>query len=126
MTPVILPLVASLVAVGVPTDSYRPSLEPAAAVMDLRAQSAPAPALSDEHADAVERAVAGSGYPEAFQWSGGEALASIPASGAPRQSVLVTGNDDDLTFDAGLASAEAFEVSSGTRLIGVGFRWRFR
>ena len=125
MTPVILPLVASLVAVGVPTDSYRPSVAPAVAETDLRALSAPAPVRTDE-ADAVARAVAGSGYPEAFQWSASEELAPIPASGAPRQSVLVTGNDDDLTFDAGLVSAEEFEVSRGTRLIGMGFRWRFR
>lgn len=122
MNSIILPLVASLVSVGMPAGGYQPAAPPSPGWMDLRHLDRAGPLAA---APADVSALAMSSYPEAYQWEAG-AEAATPDQSA-RQSVVVA--TDAGTIDLPAIATEddddRFDVTSGGGLVGIGFEWRF-
>lgn len=129
MTPMILPLVVSLAAVGINAGTYRPAAEPVAAVVDLRDLASGVSFEPAAYPAGVDGWRGDAAYPEKFRWSANDDRAPLPAAGQPgRQSVLVSARTDLINIGADPAAADdsEFEVTRGAGLVGIGFRVRFR
>ncbi len=119
MTPMFLPLVVSLAAVGMDAASFRGADDGAFA-------SGGAGDFSSQ--DPVEAAIAGSSYPDAYRWHGGGDSAELRQFEVPLgQAGVASSNRNVVSFaDPGDASDETFDWTNGGGMVGIGFRWRFR
>lgn len=78
---------------------------------------------------AIDSLVTRSGYPEAFHWTHGSAMADPGDSRGPRNQAR--GNSGDGRFGARFSGAgdspdEDFRWTGGAGMVGIGFLWQFR
>ncbi len=73
--------------------------------------------------------IAGSAYPEAYQWTGGAGLKAPGESGGQVSLARVASGDTALVevlADPGDTETDEFRWTSGVGIVGLGFEWRFR
>ena len=129
MTPIALPLVMSLVSLGISEARFQPSAEIWKEFSGSRfLPSAESAALKTPGGGSVV-ALQGSAYPEAYRWNQDEALlAPVDLDGPAVQARVtlnqggtqVSGTEDDDSPD------HDFDLTRGVGLVGVGFVWRYR
>lgn len=129
MTPVLLPLVATLASVGINTAGFTPTDDLRNRKVDLGYLSVQDPLDAPTLDPALGSLIAGSSYPEAYRWTGSGGSAELGKSGGPVSQARVVSGDSDVVEgfdDPDDPSDEEFSWTSGVGMVGIGFRWRFR
>ena len=129
MTPILLPLVASLASVGINMASMSATDGLRSGKVDLEYFSSQDPVNGASVDAAVGDVLAGASYPEAYRWTGSTYAAELGKSGGPvSQARLASGDSSAVVGIADLdgASDEEFSWTGGVGGGGIGFRYRFR
>jgi len=129
MTPILLPLVMSLVSLGV----SEPSFQPSAAIWDEFAGSRYLPRVDTgtlATAGYSEMlALSGGAYPEAYRLNPDEALAApveLSVSAAQVQALADRAYARAAEIERQDEPDSDFDMTRGVGLVGVGFVWRYR
>lgn len=129
MTPILLPLAASLAALGINVSRPTPATALAPGNVATESWSSQQQVDPPAVAYAVDSVIAGSSYPDEFRWTSAADSGALDSSGRPMSQARVVAGDRAVV--AGLAAGgdspdDAFSWTSGVGVVGIGFSWRFR
>ena len=125
MTPIVLPLVMSLVSLGISEARFQPSAE----IWDEFAGSRFLPLAAVGAGTGSVAGLQGSAYPEAYRWNQDDSLLASVEFGGPALQARVPLNQGG-TQVSGAEGDDSqnhdFDLTRGVGLVGVGFVWRYR
>lgn len=129
MTRSLLALVLSLLSAGINADSWPPAGELSGGAAGLGYLSSQGPISVAAPIVIDGKLIAGSSYPEAYQWTGIGGAAMLGASGrpnSPARGISVDGKIVVRLANTDESPDEEFRWTRGGGIIGLGFVWRFR
>lgn len=129
MTPIVLPLVVSLVSVAIDTSRLAPHNDLRSRQFSLAHSSGQDPLRPAPPAVDIAAVLSESRYPERYRWTSRAGSAEPGSLHGPVWQAHVASDVAEIAAvlaDPGPGSDEEFSWTSGVGMVGIGVRWRFR